>query len=157
MSLLTKGTEMWVRLHDSAGYSLLKINCPTGITGLGGAKSQIDDTCLDDLEMKYKPGMAQPGALTVNINFDPADASHIALWDAFDSDDILLFIIGAGDGTADPTVNTGSGIVTYPSTRSFISFDGHLADFPVDFALNTVVKTAMSIQRDGPRALHPKS
>lgn len=159
MSVLTQGTEMWVRLQNSNGYELLKVNCPTGITGGGGAKPQIDDTCLDDVEMKFKPGMASPAALSVPINFDPSDASHIALWDGFNEipPETLTWVIGWGDGTADPTVNAGTGVITYPSTRTFHDFEGYIADLPVDFALNTVVKTQMSIQRTGPRHLHPKA
>jgi hypothetical protein len=159
MSVLTQGTEMWVRLQDSNGYHLLKINCPTGITGGGGSKPQIDDTCLDDVEMKYKPGMAAPGALSVPINFDPSDASHVALWDSFEAipAETLHWIIGWGDGTSDPSVNSGTGIITYPNTRTWVDFDGYIADLPIDFALNQVVKSTMSIQRSGARNLHPKT
>lgn len=157
MSLTTRGTEMWVRLQNSNGYELLKIDCPTGITGLGGAKGQVDITCLDDQEMQYSPGMAQAGTLTVNINFDPSDASHVALWDAFSLDDTLLFVIGLSDGTADPTVNSSTGVVTYPATRTYISFNGYIADLPIDIAINSVVKTAMQIQRSGARTLHQKT
>src|SRR4029077_18752380 len=117
MAVQTKGSEMWVRLQDSNGYNLLKIDCPTGITGLGGAKPQIDVTCLDDTEMRFIAGMANPGTLTVNINFDPSDASHLALWDSFNAEgqETLTFVIGFGDGTADPTADPTTGVITYPS------------------------------------------
>lgn len=159
MSVQTKGTEMWVRLNDSNGYHLLKIDCPTGITGLGGSKPQIDVTCLDDLAMRYIGGMAQPGTATVNINFDPSDDSHLALWDSFNSEEseTLTFVIGLGDGTADPTVNSGTGVITYPSTRTFINTDGYVSNFPVDIALNSVVKSAMQIQLSGQATIHPKA
>lgn len=157
MSITTKGSEMWVRLHNSNGYTLLKIDCPTGITGLGGSKPQIDVTCLDDKEMQYQPGMAQPGTLTVNINFDPADASHQELWDHFNDGDTLEFVIGLSDGTAPPSVNSGSGVFTFPSTRSYVDFQGYISDLPLDIALNTVVKSAMQIQRSGARTAHWKT
>lgn len=157
MSVTTRGTEMWVRLQASNGYELLKIDCPTGITGLGGSKGQVDITCLDDQEMQYSPGMAQAGTLTVNINFDPSDASHVALWNEFSTDETLTFVIGLSDGSADPTVDSTTGVITYPSTRTFISFNGYIADLPVDIALNSVVKSAMQIQRSGARTLHKKA
>lgn len=159
MAVQTKGSEMWVRLQDSNGYHLLKIDCPTGITGLGGAKPQVDVTCLDDTEMRFIAGMANPGTLTVNINFDPSDDSHLALWDSFNAEgqETLTFVIGFGDGTSDPTVDSGTGVITYPSTRTFINFDGYIADLPIDIAINTVVKSAMQIQRSGGRTLHPKT
>jgi hypothetical protein len=103
--------------------------------------------------------MANPGTLTVNINFDPSDASHLALWDSFNAEgqETLTFVIGFGDGTADPTADPSTGVITYPSTRTFINFDGYIADLPIDIALNTVVKSAMQIQRSGGRTIHPKA
>jgi hypothetical protein len=103
--------------------------------------------------------MAAPGALSVPINFDPSDASHVALWDSFEAipAETLHWIIGWGDGTSDPSVNSGTGIITYPNTRTWVDFDGYIADLPIDFALNQVVKSTMSIQRSGARNLHPKT
>ena len=48
MSIRTQGTELY--FADSVNYSnvtLVKLTCPTGISGLGGPRDQIDTTCLD--------------------------------------------------------------------------------------------------------------
>lgn len=155
--MLTKGTQLYLRYQNSNGYALTTIACPTGITGLGGGRQQIDVTCLDDDEMQYEPGMPAPTTVTVNLNFDPQKPSHLLLWNLFESGDTEHWIVGLSDGTAAPTVSSSTGVITYPTTRSYIDFDGYISDFPFDAAINTVYKSAMQIQRSGPRFLHVKS
>jgi hypothetical protein len=144
-------------IEATAGWSLVAVGCPTGITGLGGGRSQVDVTCLDSQEMEYEPGMANPSAVTVNLNFDPAKISHQELWNLFEDGTTLHWVIGLSDGTAAPTIDTGSGTVTYPTTRSWIDFNGYISDFPFDAAINNVYKSAMQIQRSGARTLHVKA
>lgn len=157
MAVKTKGTELWLVQEDSAGFEMIKIGCPTGITGLGGAKSQIETTCLDSQEMEFVSGFASPGQVSVALDFDPAKISHQELWDLFEAqNDERRWVIGFSDGTAPPTVDT-AGVVTYPTTRTYIDFVGYVADLPLDFALNSVVKSTMQIQRSGGRTLHNKA
>jgi hypothetical protein len=158
MAVKTKATQMWVERVDSTGSEWIQIGCPTGISGLGGAKSQIDVTCLDSDEMEYLPGMASPGALTINLNFDPAVVSHQELWDLFENDAVRKFAIGFSDGakTIVPTFDS-SGAAVFPTTRSFVEFEGYVADLPLEFALNGVVTSAVSIQRTGARIPHWKT
>lgn len=153
MALKTAGTEMWVILTNSNGPEAIKIGCPTGVTGLGGSKTQLDATCLDSEEMEYEAGMANPGQVTVNLNFDPQAPSHLELWDLFESGDTVTWVIGFRGSTAPPTVDT-AGVVTYPGGRRYISFDGYVADLPLDFAVNALVKSTMQVQRSGPRTRH---
>jgi len=157
VSVKTKGTELFFVYHNSNGYSLVKLGCPKGIQGLGGAKPQIDETCLDSQEMQFGPGMPNPGAVTVDLDFDPAKVSHQDLVYMDVNDVTTTWIIGLSDGTAVPTVNSGSGAITYPSTRTYISFDGYIADLPFDFSINSNVKSSVSIQRSGAKTLHPKA
>lgn len=153
MAVRTKGTELWL-LKPGADPEFVKIGCPTGISGLGGAKSQIETTCLDSEEQEFVAGFAQPGAVTVNLDFDPAKISHQDLWDLSESGDEVTWVIGFSDGTAPPTATGGS--PTFPPTRTFIEFQGYVSDLPLDFALNDVVKSTMQIQRSGSRILHNK-
>jgi len=158
MAKVTKGTQLWVEQVTSAGSVWLQIGCPTGINGLGGSKSQIDVTCLDSDEMEFLPGMASPGALTVNLNFDPSVVSHQELWDLFENDNVVKFAIGMSDG-AKPILPTfgSSGAAVFPPKRSFIEFEGYVAALPLDFAINGVVTAPVSIQRTGPRIPHWKT
>lgn len=156
MAVKTKGTELWLVRNDSTGYSVVKIGCPTGISGLGGGKSQIETTCLDSEEQEFVAGFAQPGAVTVNLDFDPTKISHTELWAYSESGESLSWAIGFSDGTAVPTVDS-LGTLTFPSTRTYVEFTGYVSDLPLDFALNTVIKSAMQIQRSGSRTLHVKA
>ncbi|BBT38845.1 phage tail tube protein [Pseudomonas putida] len=57
----------------------------------------------------------------------------------------------SGDGTgatATATINLDEDFVL-PPTRTWFVFQGYVADFPFDFAANSVVSTAVSIQRSG--------
>jgi len=144
---------LFLRLQDSAGYSMIKVGCPTGLTGLGGSRAQLDDSCLDSEEMEYLAGMANPGQVTVNLNFDPAKISHLELWDLFETGDTVTWVIGFRDSTAPPVVDT-AGSITYPGGRKYISFEGYVADLPLDFAINSLVKSTMQVQRSGPRTRH---
>lgn len=154
MSLKTKGTEVFFIFQNSNGYSVVKLGCPKGVQGLGGSKSQIDKTCLDSQEMEFDPGMANPGALTIDLDFDPSKVSHQDLLYMDANDETVTWIIALSDGTAPPTVNSGTGVVTYPSTRSYISFLGYIADVPFDIAVNQNVKSNVSIQRTGAKTFH---
>lgn len=157
MSVKTKGTQIFLEVIDTAGSSWVQIGCPTGITGLGGAKSEIDDTCLDSDEMESSPGMANPSPINVNLNFDPADITHRELWDLFENDQIRRFAIGWSDGakTIVPTFDT-AGAAVFPTTRTFTEFRGYVLDLPLDFALNTNVTSAVQIKRTGARIPHWK-
>ena len=157
MSVKTKGTEAWFVFTDSNGNSIVKIGCPKGISGLGGAKSQIDETCLDSEEMEYGPGMGQPGALSITLDFDPAKVSHRDLVYMDENDIETTWIIGLSDGAASvvPTVDS-AGTITYPATRTFISFLGYIAELPLDFAINSNVTSAVSVQRKGAKTYHFK-
>ena len=157
MSVKSKGTQMFVEVVSSAGCAWVQIGCPTGISGFGGSKSQIDETCLDSLEMEFGPGMASPGAITVNLNFDPAVISHRELWELFENDNVVKFAIGLSDGpaTSIPTFDSACEGV-FPADRTFFEFEGYVADFPLEIALNANLTSAVSIQRSGPRIPHWK-
>jgi hypothetical protein len=156
VSLTTKGTEVWFVLSETGGYELVKVGCPKGAGPIGGSKSQIDRTCLDDTEKQFDPGMASPGAISVPLDFDPSKVSHQQIVD-MDLDDLkTTWIVGMGDGTSLPSVNAGTGLITWPSTRTFVEFQGYVADVPLDFQIDKNVGSTVSIQRSGPKTFHWK-
>ncbi len=154
----TKGTTVYIVREDSSGFDVIQIGCPTGVSGTGGSKPQVDDTCLDSDEMEFSPGMASPGAVNVGLNFDPAITSHRELVELFDNDNEFTVVIGMSDGakTIAPTVDS-SGTITFPSTRTFIEFRGYVADMPIDFVINQNVTSQVAIQRTGARTFHYKT
>ena len=149
---------MYIVYNNSNGYNMIKLGCPKGISGLGGSKSQIDETCLDDEEMSFGPGMKSPGALTVDLDFDTSKISHQDLIALDDNDTKTTFVIGFADGKdIPPTVDNSTGIVTYPTTRTYVDFEAYIADLPLDFKVNANVACAVSIQRSGGKTWHYKA
>lgn len=155
MAVVTKGTQAWM-VFPGTTPSVVAIGCPTGLTGLGGAKTQIPTTCLDSQENEFIGGMAQPGQVTINLDFDPTKISHQDLWDLNESGVTVQWVVGFSDGSAAPTLSS-AGVLTFPSTRTYVDFEGYVADLPLDFAINSVVKSTMQVQRSGARTLHTKA
>lgn len=152
MATKTQGTELWYQSSDTV---MTKVGRITGITGTGGASTSIDATTLDSVEMESISGLGQPGALSVPLNFDPANTVHQGLLALFSSGANVKWVIGLSNGTAPPT--SSGGTITYPTTRSYITFTGYVADFPIDAALNSKYETTMSVQRSGAKTYNWKT
>jgi hypothetical protein len=142
MPVKTQGTELW--FLDPATGLPTKVGCVTTLSGLTAARDQIETTCLDSDARSYEAGMPTPGAAQFGINFDPADASHVRLHELYVAGTKFEWALGWSDGVAPPTSDT-SGFV-YPSTRTWIAFNGYISDLPFDFALNAVVASTVSVQ-----------
>lgn len=150
----TQGTELYtVDALSSTTASVLKFACPTGITGLGGAADQIDDTCLDDLtDRTFSRGLGNPGQVSVPFNFIPENGSHQILFDLQESGEVLPWLIGLSDGFGiPPTLDTDDTLIPPASPqRTSLAFDGYVADINIDIATNEVVRGTLTIQRSGP-------
>lgn len=143
----TQGTELF---YMSSATVMTKVGDITGITGTGGARPQIQTTTLDSTSEEYIGGIDAASALSIPLNFDPAATVHrdlLALWQT-GSDVNQRWVIGLSDGTAPPTV--AASVITYPTTRTYRTFSGFVADFPVEVALNSKYEGTLSIQRSGP-------
>ncbi|MCE0939667.1 hypothetical protein LU667_22045 [Pseudomonas kurunegalensis] len=64
---------------------------------------------------------------------------------------------GAGTGAAGSAVLGDPADFVLPPTRTWFLFDGYVSDFPFDFAANSAVTTAATIQRSGGSAWIRKS
>lgn len=152
MAIKTQGTQLY---YLSAPDTITRVPKLTGITGTGGANDQIDTTDLDSVEKESIAGLPNPGAASVPIIFDPSNADHQALYALWQSGAKVTWIAGLSDGTAPPTA--AAGVITYPATRTYFDFQGYIADFPIDAAVNSKVETTMTIQRSGPKTPHWKA
>lgn len=158
----TQGTDLYVA---SAPTVALKLACITSISGLGGAKNQIDVSCFSSVEMEYEAGMANPSQITIGGIYDTADAvfpALVALKDRIENANVDWYI-GGSDGTAAPTV--AAGVMTPPggigspstATRTGILFNGYVSDITWQMDANSVWKYQLIIQRSGPWDLVPKA
>jgi len=147
--LKTQGTHLYFVKPGSPTGTAVKVTCPTGVSGLGGAADQIDTTCLDDIERNFVRGLGNPGQLTVPFVLKAGDASHKDLFTLKDSGDTLNWMICMSDGTAAPTVTASSNSFAALTTRSNITFAGYVSDMALDGTTNEVWRGTLTIQRSG--------
>lgn len=154
MSLDTQGTKLY--FIDPTGDVVTTVGCPTGITGFSAPRDEREVTCLEDLARAYEAGMLTPGTVSVTLNFDPADASHVRLHELYNAGTSLEWAIGLSDGTADPTAGSDA-LFDYPTSRSYLGFAGYISDFPFEFALASNVTSTMAIKMSGAPVLAEKT
>jgi hypothetical protein len=150
MSVLAQGTNIYFIDTSGSSPSIVTVDCATTFSPGGSPADQIEDTCLEDTTRAYKPGLRTPGQASLGINADPANASHILMHQLSETDPspVLEWVVGWADGTAAPTLDTADNF-ELPTTRTWFTFQGYIADFPFDFSANTVVTSSVSIQRSG--------
>jgi hypothetical protein len=153
MAKKTQGTELWFLDPDT--NLEVEVGCVTSINGIGASRDQIETTCLDSTARTYEAGLAAPGAATFGINFDPADESHVRLHELYTLGTTLQWALGWSDGTVPP--DGASGGFDFPTSRSWLEFEGYINDVPFDFALNAVVASTVAIQVSDFPILHPKT
>lgn len=148
MSVQTQGTQVFFidPEDDSIGF----IQCATALTPGGSPADQIETTCLESFDREYVPGLRTPGQATASVNADPQVASHIRLHEMSQENPppTVKWAVAWSDGTDVPTVDSAGDFVL-PTTRTWLLFQGYVADFPFDFQGNAVVGAAMAIQRSG--------
>lgn len=147
----TQGTELYF-VDNSVTTSepdLIKLSCPTGVQGLGGAADQIETTCLDTIgDKEFAAGLGNPGQVSVPFNLIPREHSHQILFELKRTGVDLEWIACLSEGTAAPTVDT-DGLISAPAGRSSFQFTGYIADVNIDVATNEIVRGTLTIQRSG--------
>lgn len=158
MSIFAQGSQLY--FVDPDTKAVVKVECPTGFTPGGAPADQLEDTCIDDTTKTFKKGLRTPGSATINLLADPKYASHIRLYElyALDTDDNvnIPFAIGWSDGKDIPPTVDSNGEFVFPTTRTWLTFEGYISDFPFDFQTNTLVSTAMTVQVSGLSVWIPK-
>lgn len=146
MSVKTQGTRLY--FVGGTPATLMKMTCPTGISGLGGTKTQIPDTCLDNEEDEtYISGLGQPGTVSVPFVFKPSEADHQALIDLDASGETVRWLIALSDGKTEPTLESET--ILPPEGRTSAAFNAYVANINIDIATNEIVRGTMELQRSG--------
>lgn len=145
----TQGTELFFLNTVTADpAALVKLACPTGITGLGGARDQIESTCLDaTTDKEFVGGLGTPGQVSVPFNLIPREVSHQDLFALKADGRNLQWIACLSENTTDPTVTSGA--IVAPTTRSSFKFEAYVADVNIDIATNEIVRGTLTLQRSG--------
>lgn len=144
-TIKTQGTRLFFAHSES---EILKVACPTGIQGLGGAGDQVDTTCLDSVEREYQRGLLNPAAISVPFNFIPHSAAHQALIDLRESGAVISWMIVFSDQAGSPNaLDSDSRLVSPGATTG--EFLGYVADVSFDASVNEIVRGTLTIQRSG--------
>lgn len=165
MSVLTQGTQVYALVPTEADpsiFEVLNVECPTEFDPGTATADQIEDTCLDETDSRtYKRGLRSPSEATLTINADPRNASHVRLFELSQGDNQnIKWAIGWADGKdiAPTAVQDSNGDYDFnlPTGRTWYVFEGYISDFPFSFEVNSVVSSAITIQRSGPALWIPK-
>lgn len=151
MAIKTQNTRFWFKKDAD---TLVEIVI-TSLGGLSGSRDQIDTTTLVSEEREYLAGFASPDPVQIGINYDPANLAQRDLRALYDSGNKTRWIAGLSDGTSAPTI--AADVITYPTTRTFLSFDAYVANFPREFGLNDAVRSNVTLQRSGPIVTNEKA
>lgn len=146
----TQGTELFfVDTLSSSVADIVKLACPTGITGLGGAKDQIESTCLDTTgDKEFVAGLGNPGQVSVPFNLIPRDGSHQILFTLKEAGTVLNWLACLSESETDPTLDTDDTMIE-PEDRSSFAFQAYVADVNIDIANNEIVRGTLTLQRSG--------
>lgn len=150
-ALHSKGTDIFFAVNDT----LYHLACPTGVNVPRATKEQTDITCLGDLNRRFQPGLGTPPTVSVNGNFDPDEATHVALYNFQETGDEIRWFVGLPGSTAAPDFDS-AGNVILPTTRSWVWFDGYVSDSPIDIQLDALITIEFIIQMNGNSTLVPR-
>jgi hypothetical protein len=150
-TIRTQGTELFfVDTLTSSVAAIVKLACPTGITGLGGAADQIETTCLDAMvDKEYVRGLGNPGQVTVPFNLIPREVSHQLLFDLKEAGSTLNWLACLSESSTDPNALDSNDKIVAPADRTSFAFEAYIADVNIDIATNEIVRGTLTLQRSG--------
>jgi len=146
----TQGTHLYFVDRTGAVPALVKMVCPTGITGLtGGARDQIETTCLDDMDDRtFEQGLRGSTPVSVPFNLKPARAEHQLLWELRESGEKVDWMALLSESADPPTLDVG-GVMVPPATRTSFQFTASISDLALDVASNEIVRGTLTLARSG--------
>lgn len=153
MSLAVQGSNLYFR--DPTNNAIVEVGCVTTISGIGASRDQNDVTCISDETRRLEAGLLNPGTASFGIYFDPTDTSHTRLHELYREGTTLEWALGMSDGTAAPTGVNSNGIAL-PTSRTFLTFEGYVSDFPWEFAIGQKVANQLALQISDFPVVHPK-
>lgn len=145
MAIKTQGTQVY--FIDPADDSVVEVTGVTNFNPGGAPFDEIETTSLTDTDKTYLPGLRSPTEATIELNFDPTDASHVRIFELFAVGTVVDWAAGWSDDTTAPTVDSDSFVL--PSTRTWYTLSGFVKDCPFDFAVNTKVVSTVTIRKSG--------
>lgn len=148
--LKTQGTALYFVKPGTPTGTAVKVTCPTGISGFGGAADQIDVTCLDATDDRsYVRGLGSPGQVTVPFVLKKNDTAFSDLLTLKEAGTSVEWMACMSDAATEPTVTVSTNEFADFTTRSHVDFVGYISDIALDATGNEVWRGTMTIQRSG--------
>lgn len=144
----TKGTHLY--FANNAGNAVMRLTCPTGITGIaGGTKDQIDTTCLDETgDVRTSiGGFADATEVSVPFILYDGDTTHAELFVLKASGTVVGWLVGLSDATTAPTLASDG--LEPPTDRTTFRFQGYVSNLTIDAAINDVIRGTLTIKPSG--------
>lgn len=163
MAMKTQRTSLYYidPEFDSTGPGIVTVGCVTNMNLGGASRDQLEVTCLEDDARSYEAGLGTPGTKTFTINFDTADASHMRLINLWRAGTKVQWALGLSDGPPAPAAfippTLDSTTFDLPATRSWVTYEGYVADVPLDMPLAGVYSANVSVQVSGFYEVFPKT
>lgn len=144
-TIRSQGTDLY---WADGATTVKRVVCATSISGLGGARDQIDTSCLDNTaDRTFIGGLGNPGQVTVGFNLHKGEIAHEDLLALKASGETVSWGIYSSDAVTAPTALAS---VMQPVVgRVSAIFQGYVADINIDIQGNDIWKGTITIQRSG--------
>jgi hypothetical protein len=145
MSLNVQGSQLFF-IDPETDDTVVDVGCVTQIGGIGASREQVDTTCITDIARRIEAGMLQPGAANFTILFDPRNTAHVRMHQLYREGLQIQWALGLSDGQGIAPGGDSDGQFNLPATRSWLTFEGFINDFPWDFAIGQKVSNNLALQ-----------
>ncbi|MBT2771313.1 hypothetical protein J7J47_03595 [Halomonas sp. ISL-60] len=144
--LRTTGTTLHV--HDVDADEIHNVKS-SAISGVGGSRATSNIQNLQDESVTVIPGAITPTAASFTIYLDTGSVEQKALYQLYKTAKVVDFYVGLTDDPDLENVPTLAGsVLTLPESRSFAKFSGFITDFPLEFAVDSVVECSITVQME---------
>lgn len=143
----TQGTQLWFRAGSTGSFAMTRVDGVTAIPLSGGAPSEINVTDLDSTANEIIYGLENNGSISLAMNTKETTGQEDLI--AQSIGDSRTYVVGLSNGVAAPTVDATTGVITYPTTRSWRHFTGVYGGFVETYGANDAIRGTATIGVSG--------
>lgn len=127
MAVKSQGTKLYYRTGAAGTYALVAIPGLTSIPIPAPSATKIPTSDLDSTGVEYVTGLVDYGTISLPYNFITFGQTGAAAQAAFLAQAIgtsTTYVKALSDGSVAPTIHVTTGVITYDTGRSHITFTG---------------------------------
>lgn len=144
--LKTQGTEIFILDSTNSGSEVEKIGQVTSISSIGGTAGEINVTNFDSTAQEVLAGLKDNGTVSIDVDWDPADASHVTLESLVGADSNSRFVIACSEAATDPTYSSD---FTLPTDRTVFDFNAAVLSFQKNAGTDDVWRATLQLRVSG--------